>query len=49
MSEFKKVNGAIAEAVTGGFQRIEDGAVGGYKKSRAAWSVRSKRWRTTGI
>ena len=32
MSDLKKANEEIAEAVTGGFQKIEDGVVGGYKK-----------------
>ena len=32
MSDLKKVNEEIAAAVTGGFQKIEDGVVGGYKK-----------------
>lgn len=32
MPDFKKVNDEIAEAVTSGFQKIEDGVVGGYKK-----------------
>ena len=32
MADLKKVNKEIAQAVTGGFQKIEDGVVGGYKK-----------------
>ena len=32
MSDLQKVNEEIAEAVTGGFQKIEDGVVDGYKK-----------------
>ncbi|MBD5154982.1 MAG: hypothetical protein HDT15_07935 [Oscillibacter sp.] len=32
MADLKKVNGEIAESVTGGFQKIEEGVVGGYKK-----------------
>ena len=32
MSDLKKVNSEIAEAVANGFQKIEDGVVGGYKK-----------------
>ena len=32
MSDLKKANEEIAEAVTGGFRKIEDGVVGGYKK-----------------
>ena len=36
MAELKKVNKEIAQAVTGGFQKIEDGVVGGYKKVESA-------------
>lgn len=32
MSDLRKANEEIAEAVTGGFQKIEDGVVDGYKK-----------------
>lgn len=32
MPDLKKINEEIAEAVTGGFQKIEDSVVGGYKK-----------------
>ena len=32
MSDVKKTNEEITQAVTGGFQKIEDGVVGGYKK-----------------
>ena len=32
MSDLKRANEEIAEAVTGGFQKIEDGVVDGYKK-----------------
>ena len=32
MSDLRKINEDIAGAVTGGFQKIEDGVVDGYKK-----------------
>ena len=32
MAEFKKINGEIAERVTGGYKKIGDSVVGGYKK-----------------
>ena len=32
MPDFKKVNGEIAEAVTSGYKKIEDGVVGAFKK-----------------
>ena len=32
MSDLRKANEEIAEAVTGGFRKIEDGVVDGYKK-----------------
>lgn len=34
MADLKKANEEIAETVTGGFQKIEDGVVGGCKKLR---------------
>lgn len=36
MADMEKKTGEIAEAVTGGFQKIEDGVVGGYKKVEGA-------------
>ena len=35
MADLKNVNGEIAETVTSGFQKIEDGVVAGYKKIEA--------------
>lgn len=32
MSDLRKANDEIAEAVTGGFRKIEDGVVDGYRK-----------------
>ena len=36
MSDLRKANEEIAEAVTGGFQKIEGGVVCGYKKIESA-------------
>ena len=35
MADLKNVNGEIAETITSGFQKIEDGVVAGYKKIEA--------------
>lgn len=46
MSDLRKANEEIAEAVTGGFQKIEDGVVGGYKKLRVLLSAHFRALRT---